>query len=177
MRSVDDVGDFPSWCKAAVERVPIAEARVVPYFQVAMRCYTVWWSLAPDRLPARQELDPLRFGATLLPHLTLIEALGGADYRWRLCGEYAARVMGTGLARRTLSDVEAGQGEGVLFRQALDDVLSCAEPLFYVLRHRAINGGAKRCYGVLLPLVDAERSPAAARPSAVLGACDWTSGA
>ena len=119
-----EIGDFPSWCKAAVERVAPEEARAVPYFAVAAHCYTVWWCLDPGKIPARQQLDPLRFGAKLLPHLTLMEAIDGrADYRWRLCGEYAARVMGTALAGKRVSEIEAELGDGVLFRLALNDVV------------------------------------------------------
>ena len=173
---MEDVGDFPSWCAAAVERVPADEARMVPYFAVAAQCYTVWWCLEPGDIPTRQQLDPLRFGPKLLPHLTLIEALeGGADYYWRLCGEYAARVMGTSLARKRISQVEAELGEGVLFRLALNDVIKQWEPMFYVLRHRAMTGCMKRSYGVLLPLRDGAEGPRA-RPRYLLGACDWTTG-
>ena len=175
---MEEVGDFPSWCAAAVERVPTAEARAVPYFAVAARCYAVWWCLTQGRVPSRQDLDPLRFGADLLPHLTLIDAVdGGADYRWRLCGEYAARVMGTSLVGKRLSEIEAEIGRGVLFRHPLDTVITQGDPLFYVLRHRTLQGGLKRSYGVLLPLMDAQERPrATARPRHLLGACDWTLG-
>jgi hypothetical protein len=173
---LEDVGDFPSWCAAAVERVPADEARAVPYFAVAAQCYTVWWCLDPGRIPARQQLDPLRFGAKLLPHLTLIEAVDdGADYYWRLCGEYAAKVMGTSLVGKRISQIEADLGEGVLFRLALNDVIKQCEPMFYVLRHRAMTGCMKRSYGVLLPLREDAEGPRA-RPRYLLGACDWTTG-
>ena len=175
---MDEVGDFPSWCAAAVERVPTAEALAVPYFAVAAHCYAVWGCLAPGRIPARQDLDPLRFGPRLLPYLTVIDALdGGADYRWRLSGEHAARVMGTSLAGKRLAEIEAQIGAGVAFRRSLDTVIAEWEPLFYVLRHRTLQGGLKRSYGVLLPLMDAEERPrAAVRPRHLLGACDWTTG-
>lgn len=85
--------------------------------------------------------------------------------------------MGVSLARRTLSEVEADVGDGVLFRFALNDVIKYGEPLFYVLRHRSKQGCMKRSYGVLLPLNDAGDSPKGpARPRYVLGACDWSTG-
>ncbi|WP_027289440.1 PAS domain-containing protein [Rhodovibrio salinarum] len=174
-----DRGDFASWCQAAVERVAIAEARTVPYFQVAATSYTVWWDHCAGRIPCRQQLDPVRFGAAVLPNLTLIEVVeDGDDYRWRLCGEHAAQVMGTGLAGRCLSEVEVEAGSGVLFRQALNDVVREQSPLFYVLRHRTVTGCRKRSYGVLLPLRDADDRPQTTAPVRyILGASDWTQGA
>jgi hypothetical protein len=179
---VNDRGDFQSWCQAYVERVPLAEARGVPYFAIAARAYAVWWSLVPGRTPCRQDLDPCSFGAALLPHLTLIDAIfgvgeGNLDYRWRLCGEEANRVIGTRLVGNRLSTIERQLGDAVYFRWALDDLFESREPTFYVLRHRTMSGCAKRTYGVLLPLSDGNESRAGReRPVRhVLGAFDWLS--
>ena len=175
---MDDVGDLTSWCTAAVERVPLDEVQAVPQFAVAFSSYKAWRYLKPDQYPSREDLDPLRFGAAVLPHLTLLDVLdGGVDYRWRLCGEVAAFVMGTQLSGKCLSAIEADLGEAVLFREALDDVVTRGEPFFYVLRHRTMSGGLKRSYGVLLPLIDAAEQPrATGRIRYILGACDWTTG-
>lgn len=178
-RRMEERGDLPSWCAAAVEQVAAAEARAVPHFQIAARCYQVWWSLKPGYLPARQDLDPVRFGANLLPHMTIFDVLdNGADYRWRLCGEYALKVIGAQLRHRRISDLETELGEAVLFRDALNWVVSERQPLFYALRHRTIRGGLKRSYGVLLPLRDAATpGDAADRVDHILGAFDWSTGA
>ena len=181
LNEADDLGDFQSWCQAYVERVPLSEARAVPCFNVAARAYAVWWSMVPGRMPCRQDIDPCRFGAALLPHLTLIDAVvaadGFEDYEWRLCGEEASRVIGARLAGKRLSTIERRLGDAVYFRWALDDLFEHREPTFYVLRHRTMRGCAKRTYGVLLPLADGrERSAGRERPVRhVLGACDWLS--
>jgi hypothetical protein len=175
---VKDIGDFVSWSSAAVTRVPLAEARAVPYFQTADRAYKVWWSHAPGHMPARRQLDPVLFGPQLLPRLTLIDVREhGADYSWRLCGQQAAELIGRPLTGRRLSEVEAGLGDTALFRLALDEVVKSREPLFYVLRHRTQGGCRKRSYGVLLPLTDAARDVGGSASVAhILGACDWTNG-
>lgn len=175
---MDDIGDFSSWCTANVERVSVDEAQEVPQFVVALSCYRTWQCLTSAPLPSRQDLDPVRFGAALLPHLTIVDVLDdGSDYRWRLCGEFAAFVMGTSLAGKRLSAIEADLGEAVLFREALDEVVTGGRPFFYVLRHRTMRGGLKRSYGVLLPLIDAaEQLRATGRIRYILGACDWTTG-
>lgn len=173
-----DIGHFESWCRAYVERVPLSEARRVPYFEVAARAYSIWWSMSPAGLPCRQQLDPCRFGPALLPQLSLIELLEhGADYYWRLCGEQATYVIGTRLAGKRLSTIEDELNEAVYFRWALDDVAEYAEPMFYVLRHRTVGGCPKRTYGVLLPLCDAQDvARGGERPVRyALGACDWVS--
>jgi hypothetical protein len=174
-----DIGDFESWSTAAVTRVPVAEARTVPYFQTADRAYKVWWSHSPGTMPNRRQLDPILFGAGLLPRLTLMDVIGdGADYSWRLCGEQATEIMGRPLTGRTLTEIEADLGDTTLFRLALDDVVESTEPLFYVLRHRTQSGCMKRSYGVLLPLAGDTATPAnAPAPVAhILGACDWANG-
>jgi hypothetical protein len=177
---MEEPGDFPSWCAAAVERVPTAEAERVPHFATAVRCYRTWCALAGTGIPARQQLDPMRFGAELLPHLSLIDAVdGGRDYRWRLCGEQVFTVLGMRVGGRLISGIEAELGEAVLFREALDEVVADRAPLFYVLRHQTVAGCMKRSYGVLLPLTAGLR-PQAPPPGPVahiLGAFDWTSGA
>lgn len=184
---MNDRGDVRSWCKAAVERVATAEARRVPQFEVAARCYQVWWSLRPGQIPARSDLDPLRFGAELLPHLTIIDVLHPErDYRWRLCGEQAIAAIGTPLRGKRLQDLEHDLGEAILFREALDEVVRTRQPLFYVLRHHTLQGLLRRSYGVLLPLLATghetgpETGPAATTPSAgithILGAFDWATG-
>jgi hypothetical protein len=175
---MDDVGDFSTWCTAAVERVAVDEVRSVPPFAVALTCYNAWHRLTPNQIPSRQDLDPLRFGSALLPHLTLLDVLdGGVDWRWRLCGEFAASIMGTRLAGKCLSEIEVDLGETVLFREALDEVVREGQPFFYVLRHRTIQGGLRRSYGALLPLIDAtEQARAKGQVGYVLGACDWTTG-
>jgi hypothetical protein len=177
---MDEGGDFRSWCAAAVEGVGLEEARAVPQFAAAVQCFEVWSGLAPDGRPMRRDLDPVRFGGALLPCMTLIEVLDGArDYRWRVAGERALTIIGTRLAGRTLSQIERRLGEAVLFRGALDRVVTEPGPLFYVMRHRSIAGGARRSYGVLLPLrADPDAAdPAVGEVSHILGACDWSTGA
>lgn len=59
-----------------------------------------WEAARGDRaMPAISDVDPLRLGGKLLPHLMLIDLVeGGARLRYRLCGTAVAEAAGADLA-------------------------------------------------------------------------------
>ena len=167
------------WCKADSEVVSPDEAKIVPPFTLAYRAYEFWRGLPRERLPARQDLDPIAIGAELLPHLSIIEVVEDpSDYRWALVGERIPAIIGTRLTGKLLSEIERQVGEIIMFRTLLDRVTRDGTSLFYILRHRTTDGRLKRSYGVLLPLRDrhdGDRTPVAV--AAILSASDATTGA
>ena len=175
---MEEVADFTALRRAALERVPIREASRVPEFTLASGVYEVWSRLSCDGLPAHPDLDPLRFGPKPLPNMALIDVLNtGADYRWRLCGERVAMMLGTRLKGKRLSELEAQLGDGMAFRGLLDQVVRYRAPRFYVMRHTTLVGTPKRTYGVLLPLCRAPGPAEAPAPVAtILSASDWCNG-
>lgn len=170
---MEQVADYAWWSQADAQRVPIRDALGRPEFAMASEVYQVWSRLSCSGLPARSDLDPLRFGPKALPNMALIDVLdGGRDYRWRLSGERVSALMGTRLTGKRLSELEAQLGDAVLFRGLLDQVRRYRAPRFYVLRHSTLMGALRLTFGVLLPLRHGvSRADAPAPVSTLLSAC------
>jgi hypothetical protein len=170
---MEQVADYAWWSQADAQRVSIRDALGGPEFAMASEVYQVWSRLSCSGLPARSDLDPLRFGPKALPNMALIDVLdGGRDYRWRLTGERVSALMGTRLTGKRLSELEAQLGDAVLFRGLLDQVTRYRAPRFYVLRHSTLLGAPRQTFGVLLPLRHASsRADAPAPVSTLLSAC------
>ncbi|MDZ7712774.1 MAG: PAS domain-containing protein [Rhodovibrio sp.] len=170
---MEEVADYAWWSQAGAQRVSIRDAQRLPEFAMAWQVYQVWSRLSCAGLPARSDVDPLRFGAKALPNMALIDLLdGGRDYRWRLSGERVSALMGTRLTGKRLSELEAQVGDAVLFRGLLDQVTRYRAPRFYGLRHSTVMGAPRQTFGVLLPLRRGPSPAEAPAPvSTILSAC------
>ncbi len=140
-----------------------------PCFAKARAAHAVWRDLAVAGLPDRRALDPLGFGAALLPSLVLIDVLaGGGDYRWRLFGSRHLEEYGADLTGTRLSELEQATPDTGSFRAILDAVVAAAAPRYFRLVYLS-RGEVVRCAcGVMLPLRDAGPGVAV-----LLGAADW----
>jgi hypothetical protein len=59
-------------------------------------------------MPAKADIDPLRLGPKLLPHIMLIELVeAGTRLRYRLCGTAVAEAAGTDLAGKHVDELSS----------------------------------------------------------------------
>ena len=68
---------------------------------------TYWQTACGARpMPAKADIDPIRLGARLLPHLLLLEVVdGGARFRYRLCGSANTEAAGMDLTGRHVDEL------------------------------------------------------------------------
>jgi len=153
----------------AAQIVSAAAARADDRFRVALAVVDIWRALATDGLPRRDQVDPLRFGAALLPYLTLIDVLeDGSDYRWRLFGGRHEQEYGISLVGVTVSDLRTRNPSVDNFVTLLDAARGATEPTFFDLAYHSRAVTVRHCCGALLPLSDD-----GARITHLLGCADW----
>lgn len=57
-------------------------------------------------MPSKSDIDPVRLGARLLPHILLVEIVdGGARFRYRLCGSANTDAAGIDLKGRHVDEL------------------------------------------------------------------------
>jgi len=57
-------------------------------------------------MPAKSDMDPVRLGARLLPHILLVETVeGGTRFRYRLCGSANTDAAGMDLTGRHVDEL------------------------------------------------------------------------
>lgn len=113
------------------------------------RLYNVWADLPIDK--PRKLLDPLRFGARLLPNLALLKTLP-EDYRYELIG---ARI---GMFARSFNpgSTTASVGQPVphhsnMFR-LMRSVAQTRKPVAQTAAYEVTRGLTRRCFSMVLPL-------------------------
>jgi hypothetical protein len=134
--------------------VEASEAKQITGFDTARAAKQIW-ERSGKGLPSRQDIDPLSFGARLLPYLVMLEVdWANDDYRWRFSGEKAAVLYGRQITKRPLRDIEREFGQAVSLRPVLDRVVGTRKPVFFLCWQGSALGKPVICYGVLLPLVE-----------------------
>lgn len=130
-----------------------------PGFGLCFRAEAAWLSLAAPSPPARASLDPVRFGAELLPHLVILDILHGADsdgkndYRWRLFGSRHQAELGRDLTGVCLSQLRP-EWPGVAELHILFDTAAASpDPTFFRLDYKTHAETARSTHGVMLPLL------------------------
>lgn len=121
-------------------------------------------------MPDRAEFYPTQF-RWMLGRMYLLDVLdGGADYRFRLFGEFWQTVYGVDLAGQNLSALEA-EGKFSGLRQDYDKIVATHKPLFHPGTVKWPRGQSFRYQRLLLPFADS-----GADVVLVLGAaaCDMT---
>lgn len=95
----------------------------------------------PDRLPARQHLDPITLGADLLPYIALIDGTDNVTrFRFRLVGSKLVEHAGLDLSGQYIEDLNPNKDYADyvngLYRLARDTRL----PVYSQTRYRAPSG-------------------------------------
>ncbi len=86
-----------------------------------------------DRLPGRQDLDPLKLGPKLLPWLFLLDVLReaeGLDYHYRLVGTGNVDLVGRDATGRRASDI-FGRDSTRFVLDSFDDTVLRGEPTYW----------------------------------------------
>lgn len=157
-----------------------SEAWADPDFAVACRVADIWVSLQadlePGARPTRHDVDPLRFGAALLPHLVLIDVLaqdrpgGPRDFRFRLFGSRHESEYGGDLTGRTLSEVARESPDAEALAAFLDAAVDATAPTYVRFSYRSRGQVVHYALAVALPLFDEMDAV-----SHLLVAADWRS--
>lgn len=108
---------------------------------------------APDRLPSRDAIDPVRLGPDVLPYMVLVDATDGATrFRFRLVGGGLVEHAGLDLSGSYIDDLnpntEYAEYINGLYRQARDTRL----PNYSETRYRAASGRVGLTRRLLCPL-------------------------
>lgn len=154
------------------------EARADPDFMVACRVADIRAGLQAGHdagaRPTRHDVDPLRFGAALLPHIALFDVLaqdppgGPRDFRFRLFGSRHEAEYGADLTGRTVSDVARESADAEVLAAFLDAAVDAADATYVRFSYRSRGQVVHYALAVALPLFDD-----AAAVSHLLVAADW----
>lgn len=144
-------------------------------FDLCFRAEAVWAALAdPPPPPARSDLDPVQFGAALLPHLVILDILPAdrpsdpPDFRWRLFGSRHQAELGLDLTGRQLSELKS-DWPGVAELHTIFEAAATSEiPVFFQLDYRTASDTSRLCQGIMMPLLNDE-----GRVGHLLGCSEW----
>ncbi|MCR9255496.1 MAG: PAS domain-containing protein [Alphaproteobacteria bacterium] len=160
---------FDAGLSSDIELVDDAATREHPDFRIARETEAVWRDINPTAMPRRDQVDPLRLGPRLLPHLVILDVLGaGEDFRWRLFGSRHEWEYGRDLTGLSVNDLIAQNPSAAPFRTGAQAVYRRGAPVFFRLTYTSGNITLRSAAGVLLPLSDD-----GTRVSSILGAADW----
>lgn len=113
---------------------------------------------APDLLPGRQHIDPIRIPA-LLPHLWLLDVIRSTDLpqqfrlRYRLVGSHVELGFGQPKTGRWFDEVEPVFAKDPVMRAPYEAAIFRHEPSYRKGKPRfAFNSGAASLERLLLPL-------------------------
>jgi len=144
---------MPAHGAAAAPTLDRAEAERRENFDLSLSLCDSWQAMRDQGRARRAALDPLAFGARLLPHLVIVSVLDdGEDFQWRLFGGAHEHEYGVNLAGVKLSELMAendGLAEVAHIFSACRDT---AEPVFYSIGYLNRHRVQRLCNGVILPL-------------------------
>jgi len=107
-------------------------------------------------MPSKADIDPVRLGARLLPHVLLVDVVdGGSRFRYRLCGSANTDAAGIDLKGRHVDELNPDPDYirymiG-LYRRSLD----MRRPVYSESRHLALNSdGIRDTRRLICPLAD-----------------------
>jgi len=119
--------------------------------------FAFWESTRGERaMPAIREVDPLRLGGRLLPHLMLIDLVeGGARLRYRLCGTAVAEAAGADLTGMHVDELNPNP----VYTQYIDGLyrrcMAERRPVYSESRYLAhLSSGLRVTRRLICPLSD-----------------------
>jgi hypothetical protein len=151
-----------------------AEAVAADGFDLCLRAESVWAGLSDPPPPARRLLDPVQFGAALLPHLVILDILpppapaGAPDFRWRLFGTRHQAELGLDLTGRRLSELRPDWPGVAELHTIFEAGAASTIPVFFQLDYRTASDTSRVSQGVLMPLTDDS-----GRVGHLLGCSEW----
>jgi hypothetical protein len=106
-------------------------------------------------MPAKTDIDPLRLGAKLLPHVLLVELVAGGRLRYRLCGTALIEAAGADITGKHADELYpnptyTGYIEG-LYRRCIAERRPIYSESRYLARSTSLQRMARR---LICPLAE-----------------------
>jgi len=108
-------------------------------------------------MPAKEDIDPLRLGRKLLPHILLIDlAEGGRRLRYRLCGTAVAEAAGADLAGMHVDELNPNPAYTGYIDSLYRRCIEARRPVYSESRYLAHkSSGLRLTRRLICPLADA----------------------
>lgn len=145
-------------------------AQTSPGFEKSLSVLNIWNTLNNAGKAFRSEVDPIEFGAKLLPHIVIVDVLQDEhDYKWRLFGGAHVDEYGTNLTGITLSELKQKNPNVTEVELIFDTARFKKEPVFYEIKYQNQNGNQRICRGIIAPLFSADGKTV----EHLLGCSEW----
>lgn len=104
-----------------------------------------WEAVRGQRpMPSRADIDPVRLGARLLPHILLVEAVDGGRFRYRLCGSANEEAAGADLTGRHVDELNPHPDYIRYMVGLYQQAQATGRPVYSESRYMALNTNAIR---------------------------------